>query len=285
MSETVDHSQGKHRGKTYDVFISYKHEDFLARDVLIKALEDKGYEVFWDVKLGVDLWRDELRDEVNRSKLVIALWSAASAESKNVLVEAAGAFHQKKLMSAPIEKTPDDKPGVFKVVPEYYGGTNIHPLTDWADEQARVDQLQKILDKVQQITGGPSIPQNPTVTTRAIDVHLGEIPAAPPKLVGRDDEMAMLRKAWHGQQVNTVVLHALGGAGKSALLRAFVDERLATHGGDGAARIYGWSAYSKAPAHKSAPMPMVSSLRRSKILAIPSSRHETAWSAPVSWPS
>ena len=40
------------------------------------------------------------------------------------------------------------------------------------------------------------------------------------------------------------MLHALGGAGKSALLRAFVDERLAT-GGDGAARIYGWSAYSQ----------------------------------------
>ena len=37
----------------------------------------------------------------------------------------------------------------------------------------------------------------------------------------------------------------LGGAGKSALLRAFVDERLATNGGDGAARIYGWSAYSQ----------------------------------------
>ena len=79
----------------------------------------------------------------------------------------------------------------------------------------------------------------------AIDVHLGEIPPAPPKLVGREDEMDMLSKAWHGEQVNTVVLHALGGAGKSALLRAFVDERLATNGGDGAARIYGWSAYSQ----------------------------------------
>ena len=79
----------------------------------------------------------------------------------------------------------------------------------------------------------------------AIEVDLGEIPPAPPKLVGRDDEMEMLRQAWHGRQVNTVVLHALGGAGKSALLRAFVDERLATHGGDGAARIYGWSAYSQ----------------------------------------
>ena len=34
------------RAKKYDVFVSYKREDFLARDVLIMALEAKGYEVF-----------------------------------------------------------------------------------------------------------------------------------------------------------------------------------------------------------------------------------------------
>src|SRR6185503_17621805 len=66
-------------------------------------------------------------------------------------------------------------------------------------------------------------------------------------LIGRDAELAMLRDAWASKpprKVNAVVLHALGGAGKSALLRTFANELLAA-GGGGAARIYGWSAYSQ----------------------------------------
>ena len=225
------------RAKKYDVFVSYKREDYLARDVLIKALEAKGYEVFWDAKLNNDEFQVELRDEIERCKIVIVLWSELASKSDYVKAEASGAYQLRKLLAAPIEG--------FEKVPEYFRKVNLHPFHNWADEAARQVQLDKILATVERVTGGPSIPQKPTVTTRAIDVHLGEIPPAPPKLVGRDDEMEMLSEAWHGRQVNTVVLHALGGAGKSALLRAFVDERLATNGGDGAARIYGWSAYSQ----------------------------------------
>jgi len=57
----------------------------------------------------------------------------------------------------------------------------------------------------------------------------------------------MLRDAWNSSapsKVNAVVLHALGGAGKSALLRTFANDLLAADGG-GAARIHGWSAYSQ----------------------------------------
>ena len=224
------------RAKKYDVFVSYKREDFLARDVLIKALEAKGYEVFWDAKLNNDEFQVELRDEIERCKIVIVLWSELASKSDNVKAEAFGAYQLEKLLSAPIEG--------FEKVPEYFKRVNLHPFHDWADETARQVQLDKILATVERVTGGPSIQQKPAFAP-AIDVHLGEIPPAPPKLVGREAELDMLSKAWHGEQVNTVVLHALGGAGKSALLRAFVDERLATNGGDGAARIYGWSAYSQ----------------------------------------
>ena len=57
----------------------------------------------------------------------------------------------------------------------------------------------------------------------------------------------MLHGAWESRapkKVNAVVLHALGGAGKSALLRTFANELLA-EGGGGASRIHGWSAYSQ----------------------------------------
>ena len=78
-------------------------------------------------------------------------------------------------------------------------------------------------------------------------VEFGDIPGAPDKLIGRDTELEMLHGAWESRlprKVNAIVLHALGGAGKSALLRTFANELLAA-GGGGASRIYGWSAYSQ----------------------------------------
>ncbi len=77
--------------------------------------------------------------------------------------------------------------------------------------------------------------------------EFGDIPGAPDKLIGRDAELEMLHGAWESRapkKVNAIVLHALGGAGKSALLRTFANELLAA-GGGGASRIYGWSAYSQ----------------------------------------
>ena len=76
------------RAKRYDVFVSYKHGDDAARDVLVTALEEDGYEVFWDAKIGVDYWRPKLRDEIRNSKLVIVLWSAKAAASDEVKVPA-----------------------------------------------------------------------------------------------------------------------------------------------------------------------------------------------------
>ena len=46
------------------------------------------------------------------------------------------------------------------------------------------------------------------------------------------------------QKTNIVVLHAIGGAGKTALMRHFVDG-LADADFDGAAKVLGWSAYSQ----------------------------------------
>ena len=231
-----------YRAKTYDVFVSYKREDDSAREVLVLALESAGYEVFWDAKLNNDDWKGELRDEINRCKLVICLWSEKAAASEYVKAEAYGAFQLKKLLSAPIE----DK----TVVPEYCRNTNLHPFDGWADQKKRRGQIQKILETLQRMTGGPS--GRPAASTAIGDdagcpADFGDIPGAPDKLIGRDAELAMLHDAWESRtprKVNAVVLHALGGAGKSALLRWFANELLAA-GGGGASRIYGWSAYSQ----------------------------------------
>jgi hypothetical protein len=72
-----------------------------------------------------------------------------------------------------------------------------------------------------------------------------------------------LPPAWNSppsQKVNAMALHALGGAGKSALLRTFANELLAS-GGGGATRTYGWSAYSQGSGEQKVPTPTASSPR------------------------
>ncbi len=195
--------------------------------------------MFWDGKLNHDDWKGELRDEINRSKMVICLWSAKAAASDNVKAEAYHAFGIKKLLSAPIENE--------SVVPEYFAKTNLHPFDGWADANRLPDQLTKILDTLHRIIGGSIRKASEPQSAAVIPVELGDIPGAPPRLVGRDTELAMLRAAWVSKppgKINAVVLHALGGAGKSALLSTFANELLAD-GGGGAQRIYGWSAYSQ----------------------------------------
>jgi hypothetical protein len=145
-------------------------------------------------------------------------------------------------LSAPIEDT--------FVVPEYCRNTNLHPFDKWADETKRRAQIQKILGTLGRLTGGPSgrpEPSTPIGGNTGCPADFGDIPGAPDKLIGRDAELTMLRDAWASRtphKVNAVVFHALGGAGKSALLRTFANELLAA-GGGGASRIYGWSAYSQ----------------------------------------
>ena len=78
------------------------------------------------------------------------------------------------------------------------------------------------------------------------------MPTASGALIGRDVELAILQKAWAStatgadptQKTNIVVLHAIGGAGKTAVMRHFVDG-LADTDFAGAFKVFGWSAYSQ----------------------------------------
>ncbi|HWE19137.1 MAG TPA: toll/interleukin-1 receptor domain-containing protein [Hyphomicrobiaceae bacterium] len=226
------------RVKPYDVIVSYQRTDDDQRQELVETLETLGYDVLWDGKLGPGYWREEWRNHLHRSKLMIVLWSVAAAQSDEVKDEAGGAKALGKCLSVPLDGEGH--------VPAPYLETNRHHWDRNARPATRQAQLEKILDKVAQIAGPP--PRSPVPQHIAtIPVDLGDIRGAPDKLVGRKTELDMLRDAWASRpprKVNAVVLHAIGGAGKSSLLRVFANELLAA-GGDGATRIYGWSADSQ----------------------------------------
>jgi len=225
------------RLKKYNVFVSYKREDDDARAILIHALEEAGFDVWWDAKLRVGNFRRQIREKIRDSDIVIGMWSQnASSSPAEVIFEVGQAVALSKLLPIYLDKAPTSGP---------LSGQHCFNFDQWEHAgQARHNQIYKIIEEVKRLANLPEhIPGVGTAPN--IKVHLSEgFPGAPRKLVGRGAEMQVLRNAWQDEASNAVVLHALGGAGKSALLRTFANERLENEG-DGAARIYAWSAYSQ----------------------------------------
>ena len=59
-----------------DVFISYKAEDRKRLTPLVKALEDEGFDVWWDQHIGSGTdWREEIETHLDAAKVVIVVWS------------------------------------------------------------------------------------------------------------------------------------------------------------------------------------------------------------------
>ena len=95
------------RAKHYDVFVSYKREDDEAREVLCEALRKAGFEFWYDGKLRSGNFRQQLRDEINRSDVVIALWSPrTAAKPDEVLAEMHHALELKRLLPVRVDGAP-----------------------------------------------------------------------------------------------------------------------------------------------------------------------------------
>ena len=73
-----------------------------------------------------------------------------------------------------------------------------------------------------------------------IEVSLSRLPRGGPHFFGRQAELAALHAAWRDPGVGVVSLAAMGGAGKSALVRRWLNDMQA-RGWDGAERVFGWS--------------------------------------------
>ena len=189
-------------------------------------------------------FRPQLANRINNSKLVVALWSAhVAAAPDEVRDEMSQARGLDRLMALRTDGAE---------IPRLFGEQNFMPFDGWAHATKRSSQLETIVAEVCRRVAVPTYQvvetgRAPVVSTLVTPPEFGDIPGAPDRLIGRDAELAMLRDAWASgppKKVNAVVLYALGGAGKSALLRTFANDLLAA-GGGGAARIYGWSAYSQ----------------------------------------
>jgi hypothetical protein len=72
-----------------DIFISYTNEDLSRVEPLVKALQDKGWTVFWDRMIPPGkTWRQVIAEALESARSVIVAWSKTSVDSRWVQEEA-----------------------------------------------------------------------------------------------------------------------------------------------------------------------------------------------------
>lgn len=87
-----------------DIFISYSKKDCEPVRVLVRALEDLGWSVFWDRETPVGThWREYIEAELECSKCVLVVWSSNSIRSEWVLEEAEDGKSRKVLVPVSLD--------------------------------------------------------------------------------------------------------------------------------------------------------------------------------------
>lgn len=84
---------------------------------------------------------------------------------------------------------------------------------------------------------GTAPPSPPPPLSAKFD--LSRLPRTGSALFGRDDELELIDQAWQDEDTNVLVLTAMGGAGKTALMQKWIDDERWR----GADAVYTWSFY------------------------------------------
>ena len=74
--------RGAKRQDTLTVFLSYEREDEQRAQAFVKALESRGFSVWWDRLIGGgDAYADRIQSALTESDAVLVLWSDSSTKS------------------------------------------------------------------------------------------------------------------------------------------------------------------------------------------------------------
>ena len=88
-----------------DIFISYSRKDKPIAEQLEQALEQCGWSVFWDGELlPGETFRRAIEQELQKARLVIALWSPTSIKSEWVIDEAESGKRNSRLLSVRVDE-------------------------------------------------------------------------------------------------------------------------------------------------------------------------------------
>jgi hypothetical protein len=149
-----------------DVFISYKREDRPMAERLSIALEQLGFDVWWDFELlSGQRYRRVIEQVIDKCSAAIVPWSALARESEFVLDEAAYAKEQGKLCPARIDDCR---------LPLGFGNVHTDDLQNWSGELSHPG-LARLLSALEEKTGKKARlgarPRGPLDEARARDLE------------------------------------------------------------------------------------------------------------------
>lgn len=215
-----------------DVFISYSNLDAAHAETLQGQLEGLGLKVWRDkteLEAG-DPFIPKINAALDQAARVIVLWSQASVRSNWVLGEADKARIRKKIIPIRIDDC------------ELLAPFNVLHTVPLSEVAANSELVTRALATQRLAGGGLYIPKSKA------HIDIARLPTTYAKrLYGRESEMADLYKAWDSLdagKTNVVVLDAMGGTGKTALINHFV-HGLSAQGWRGADAVFVWSFYSQ----------------------------------------
>ncbi len=127
-----------------DLFISYKREDRRVAERLSIALEQLGFDVWWDFELlSGEGYRNVIEKVIDECATTIVLWSELARNSTFVIDEATYSRDQNKLCPARIDDCR---------LPLGFGGDHVVDLRGWDGEMGN-DGVQNLLRAVEAKTG------------------------------------------------------------------------------------------------------------------------------------
>ena len=110
-----------------DIFLSYKREDKDKAKIIVEALEQNKYSVWWDPNIiPGDKYRAVIQKELDAAKCVVVLWSSKSILSPWVIDEAEKGINRGIYIPIKIENVE---------MPMGHGGTQAANLVDWKGPQ------------------------------------------------------------------------------------------------------------------------------------------------------
>ncbi|WP_194390206.1 TIR domain-containing protein [Bradyrhizobium sp. CCBAU 51765] len=133
-----------------DVFVSYANEDRAWAQMLARALEGRGWSIFWDRTIPIGkTWREIIGRELKEARCVVVIWSKASIASGWVQEEADDAKKRGILVPVLIEGV--EPPIGFRSI-------QTADLSDWnATEPTQA--FQRLIDDISRLIGSPSTPK------------------------------------------------------------------------------------------------------------------------------
>jgi len=135
-----------------DVFLSYAREDQPSALLLLEALQQQGFSVWWDREIVPSQnWQRRIEDAIRQARCVVVLWTPHSAASDYVREEASFAREQEKFL--PVLVVDADIPVPFRLI-------QTADLRDW-DGGADHSGLRDLAAGVRACIGRSAVPEAP----------------------------------------------------------------------------------------------------------------------------